>query len=605
MEKEHINYYRQEPIRNINTNDTMYRNIRRLNRCNLDNDALGFLGYNDTFRGLFSNVERLADGYSKIGIKEGNSVGILSINMPLVQENLLACSKLGATSVWLDLRTKEKDLIQKINETGCQVLVIFDELTPLVEKILSKTDVKKVLVASPKDYLNPFVKILANIKDKKDGKNIIMPENNKFIRYQQFLKTGDIHNNIKPVKFERDRISIIAQSSGSTGISKSIAHTEYNFNSSMQKESFSDLPLRSGGTLYNAIPPFVIYGLNNAIYVSLSFGLKCEMTPFVSEETLFNDLGKFDITLATCAPLHYRYIYTKMKKLMKDIEELEKENSSYSKKELSKCLKELNKIFDALKRVRVFVTGGDKVTAQEILNWQHLFAVPCINGYGNNEVNGAAVISPVYASKPGSVGIPMKGIEVAAFNDEKEKLPINQEGELCILSDSSFVKYINNDEETKEVKQSHKDGSLQVHTGDLGYVDEDGFVYVTGRIKRLIKRAAFKIAPITIEKELQAIPFINDCVVVGVPDEKEIEVPMAFIELKEGLEESFEELKDKIIEQLKDVLPDYELPKYVLRKEKIPYNNGKQAFKLLEEEGANYVNGLNNKTLKLTIESDQ
>lgn len=314
MEKEKINYYREDPIRKINTNETMYRNVWSLNKNNLDIDAIGFLGYKNTFRELFGNVERLADVYSKIGIKEGVAVGILSINMPLVQENLLACSKLGATSVWLDLRTKEKDLIQKINETNCQVLVIFEELTPMIKKILGDTDVKRVFVASPKDYLNPFVKALANMKDKREGKEIVLPSNSKFGKYQDLLKTGDLHNNIKAVKFEKDRISVIAQSSGSTGVSKSIAHTEYNFNSSMRKEAYSDLPLRCGGTLYNAIPPFIIYGLNNAIYDALIFGLKCEMTPFVSEEALFNDLGKFDIALATCAPLHYRYIYNQMKK---------------------------------------------------------------------------------------------------------------------------------------------------------------------------------------------------------------------------------------------------------------------------------------------------
>lgn len=591
MEKEKINYYREEPIRKINPNETMYRNVIRLNKDNLDNDAIGFLGSKNTFRELFGNVDRLADAYSKIGIKEGSAVGILTINMPLVQDNLLACSKLGATSVWLDLRTKEKDLIQKINETGCQVLVIFDELTPLIEKILSETDVKKVLVASPKDYLNPFIKVLANIKDKKEGKNIILPKNNKFSKYQEFIKTGDLLNEVEPAKFERDRISVIAQSSGSTGVSKSIAHTEYNFNSSMIKESYSDLPLRSGGTLYNAIPPFIIYGLNNGIYASLIFGLKNEMTPYVSEETIFNDLGKFDTAIG--APLHFRYIYNQIKELMKNIEELEKEDTLSSQKELSKCLKELNKIFDYLKKVQVFITGGDKVTAREILNWQHFFGVKCINGYGNNEVNGAAVISPMYASKPDSIGIPMKGNEIAAFDpDTNDKLPAMQEGEICILSDSSFVKYINNEEETKEVKQLHNDGNLWVHTGDLGYVDEDGFIYMIGRSKRLIKRAAFKIAPITIEKVLLTIPYINDCVVVGVSDEEEQEVPMAYVELKEEYQEQFDDIKEKIITKLKEELPDYEIPKYILSKDKIPYKNGKQAFKILEEEGSSFVNGL-------------
>lgn len=143
----------------------------------------------------------------------------------------------------------------------------------------------------------------------------------------------------------------------------------------------------------------------------------------------------------------------------------------------------------------------------------------------------------------------MKGVQIAAFSDTNEKLPVNQEGEICILSDNTFVKYINNEEATSEVKQLHNDGNFWVHTGDLGYIDEDGFIYITGRSKRLIKRAAFKIALITIEKVLLTIPFVNDCVVVGAPDAKELEVPMAFVELKEEYSTEFDKIKEMIKEK--------------------------------------------------------
>ena len=588
-------YYRSKPVREFDLNQTLYNTIFEQNKNNMNVDAIGFLGTNIKFNELQTNVDKLADAYAKMGVKEGDTVAIATINMPIVQENLLALSKLGATSKWIDLRIKGKDLIKNINESGCKTIVIFDGVTDTINEIINETDIANVLVASPKDYLNPFIRILANLKDKKEGKKIILPDDKRFIKYNNFLKSGDANSILKPASFEKERPSIIVQSSGSTGKAKSIVHTEYNFNSSMQKEAYSDLPLSVGKTMYVAIPPFIIYGLNNSIYASLAFGMKAEMTPYVSETTVFDDLGKYDFSCA--APLHYRYLYKKIVELNDRICELEKSESLSSKKELSKCLKEFSEIMKKISRVKAFVSGGDKITVQELLSMEHIFETPIINGYGNNELTGAAIISPVYANKPDAVGVPMKGITVATFDPEtNEKLQDNVEGEICIKSDSVFVEYLNNAEETKKIKQLHSDENEWIHTGDLGYIDEDGYVYITGRAKRLIKREAFKIAPDTIENVIIQMDEISDCVVVGVPDleKEESSVPMAYVELKDEYKNQFEVLKEKIQKNCAAELPDYEIPAYILDIEEIPYNNGKRAFKKLEEIGKEYVNSLQN-----------
>lgn len=608
IENNAMRYYRNKPVKEFDLNQTLYNTILNENKNNMHMDAIGFLGTNITYKQLQSNVDRLADAYAKQGVKEGDTVAICTINMPIVQENLLALSKIGATSKWIDLRIKGKDLIKNINESNCKMLVIFDGITPAIEEIINETDVTKVLVASPKDYLNPFIRVLANAKDKKEGKQIIMPKDNRFIKYNDFLKTGNIDSILKPVNFEKDRPSLIVQSSGSTGKAKSIVHTEYNFNSSMQKEAYTDLPFSVGKTMHVSIPPFIIYGLNNSIYASMAFGMKAEMTPFVSETTVFDDLGKYDFACA--APIHYRYLYNNIIELQDRIEELQKDDSNSSKKELSKCLKQLSIIFKKLSRVRAFVSGGDKITVQELLSMEQLFEKPIINGYGNNELTGAAIISPVYASKPDSVGIPMKGITVAAFDPEtNQRLENGIEGEICIKSDSIFVEYLNNEEETKKIKQLHSDGEQWIHTGDLGIVDEDGYVYINGRSKRLIKKEAFKICPDTIENLIiDNITEVKDCVVVGVPDiEKEGSfVPMAYIELLDEYKENFDEIKKKIEKICVEELPDYEIPEYIVDIEKIPYHNNKHAFRELEQQGIAYIEALKseqntNKILRKSI----
>ncbi len=592
--------YRSTPIRNFDLNQTLYDTIVSVNKDNMNFNAIEFLGTHISYKNLLENVDRLADAYVKAGIQEGDTVAICTINMPIVQENLLALSKIGATSKWIDLRIKEKDLIKNLNESNCKIAVVFEDVTPMMEKIINETDISQVLIASPKDYLNPIVHILANMKDKKNGKQIVIPKDKRFKKYNDFLKSGSKISNLKSVTFEKDRPSLIVQSSGSTGKAKSIIHTEYNFNSSMQKEAYSDLPLYAGKTMHIAIPPFIIYGLNNSIYASLAFGLNAQLTPFVSETTVYDDLGKYNVACA--APLHYRFLYNQIMELKEKILELEKENSISAKIELKKCLNRLSFIMKNLQKIDVLVSGGDKITVQELLKMEHLFGVPIINGYGNNEVNGAAIISPCFATKPDSIGIPMKDITVATFDPETNtRLEDGIEGEICIKADNVFVEYLNNQEETKRIKQKHSDGDEWIHTGDLGTIDADGYVYINGRSKRLIKREAFKISPDTIENVLLNINAVKDCVVVGVPDiDKDNSfVPMAFVELYPDYCDSFDSIKKQLEKLCDDELPEYEHPKYIINIDKIPYNNNKHAFKVLEQLGEEYVKSLSTSSEKI------
>lgn len=569
-------FYRDEPIRKLALDKTIYSAIREGDNYKLDDIAIGFMGSHMTYRTLFQNADRLADAYHKAGLKEGDTVALLTISMPVVQENLLALSKIGVTSKWIDLRIKGKELVNKLNENHCRFIVVFDGVLDEIIQYDEEIIAEKILIVSPADYLNPVIGTLAKIKNnKKLG--------GRYIDYKSFLKKGSRDSALKPVQFKKDRISLIVQSSGSTGISKSIIHTEYNFNSKMAQESFSDLPLDICKTMYVAIPPFIIYGLCNSIYAALYFGMKAEMTPYVSDDTVFNDLGKYDVVCA--APVHYRYMYKTI---------MEYKNVIFESKDINEvntARKKLDDIYIKLKKVNLFVSGGDAVSVKELLNMQQTFGVQVINGYGNNEVGGAAIISTRFAPKPASIGIPLKGVEVYAFSENNEQLPALEEGELCISSDNLFIEYVNNQEETDKIKQQH-DGKMWIHTGDLGYLDEDGFVYITGRSKRLIRRKAFKIAPETIEREILDMSEIQDCVVVAVEDEEDGEVPFAFITINTASGISENEILERVMSRCKDTLPDYELPKFVVGLVDMPYKNGKHDFGTLTTMASDYVKNI-------------
>lgn len=581
-------YHRKKPIKDFDLNQTMYSLVTSESKDDLALKATGFMGNDMSYNDLIISADKLAQAFHNIGIKDGENVAILTISMPIVQQSLLSLSKIGATMSWIDLRSKPKDVLRYINSGNCKTIIVFEDMLPLIESIIDETDVKKVVVSSPKDYLSPIIKVLAMLKDKKDGKKIVLPNDPRFVRFNDFIKNVDTNNLITPVSFEKDRPSLIVQSSGSTGKPKQIVHTEYNFNSAVQKMAYTDLPFYKGNTMHISIPPFIIYGLGNSIYASMAFTMKAEMNPFVDENTVYNDLGKFDISLA--APLHYRYMYKQLIELNKSITELEKDNSLEAKKELKQKMKELKRVLTGIDRAKVFVSGGDKIGADELIEMQQTFNKVIVNGYGNNECLGATIVSPMYANKPGSIGVPMEGIEVKIVNPETEEiLPQGEIGELYISSDNLFVEYLNNPDETNKIKVIDELEKQWVKSGDLCYIDKDGYIIPRGRNRRLIRKEAFKISPDTIEEVISSIPFVQDCVVVGVDDEKSLSVPMAFIVLKDETL-SFDEVKDQIKEKCVEELPDYEVPTYFEQIEKVPYTpNDKQDFRALEELGNSIV----------------
>ncbi len=580
-------FWRKSPIKEFNTEQTMYSLVTDEAKNDLDLVAVGFMGSSMKYGELFESADDLAKSFNVMGVKEGDNVAILTISMPLVQQCLLSLSKIGATMSWIDLRVKEKDLINYINNVNCKAVIVFEDLLPLVEKIADDINVERVIVCSPKEYLNPVIKVLANLKDKKEDKKIVIPSDDRFVKFSDFMKEGKHTGSVSSANFKIDRPSLIVQSSGSTGKSKQIVHTERNFNSEVQKMAYVDLPFYKGDTMHVSIPPFIIYGLANSVYASMAFTMKAEMTPFVDESTVYNDLGKFDIALA--APLHYRYIFEQLKKLKSDIDQIQKCNDLKSKGELKKKLKELNRVLNGINRAKVFVSGGDKISSEELIEMQQAFDRTIVNGYGNNECLGATIVSPRFANKPGSIGVPMRGVDIKFVNPETgEEAKEGEMGELYISSDNLFVEYLNNEEETKKIKVTDEDGKQWVRTGDLCIIDKDGYIIPKGRNRRLIRKDAFKIAPDTIEEVIISLPYVKECVVVGVDDEKFISVPMAFIELDKDM--SINDVYADIEKKCAEELPDYEIPSYFEQIEKMPYtSNGKHDFRTLEELGNNLV----------------
>lgn len=563
--KPHLKYYPPEPHREFDTSQTIYSLVRDANQLTIDYDAIGYFGHSYTYKELFRDVERLAQAFLQMGIRENDVVLIGMPTTPEVAKVLLALNKIGAVSKWIDIQINEETLEKYINENGSKHIVLFDKLLPQLEKIIDNTNVQNAIISRPSDSLSFPEKIGYMLQSKKEGTYYPIPNDRRYVDLPTLIKQGKSNDILMPAKYDKDKTTLIIQSSGTTGMAKSIAHTDFTVNEAIQKLGYSDLPLDAGKRLLVTVPPWVGYGLVNSYLTSLAHGMEAVLCPKVDRTTVFDNVGKFNTAFA--APLHYRCLVDNIDKC-KDLSEIE-----------------------------ALITGGDKITAEELTQMMEIlrqkgFDGQIINGYGNNEGLGGETVNPMGHNRLGSVGIPMYGNIVAAFDEKMQELPINEQGEIAVKTSTMFKEYIDNPIETSRVKKRHNDGSLWIHTGDLGHIDDDGFVYIEGRKNRVIISRSFKVFPGTIESLIKKHPAVKACITVGVNDPQFMGVPMAHIVLHEEYLDKTEE----VIEELNNIclanLKDYEVPMYYNILEEIPYTqNNKEDFRFLEKLGNELVEG--------------
>ena len=554
IDKLNLRYYRQDPIREINPNQTIYELVFKTNKDNLNDIALGYINVEWSYEKLKKETDAMASALRKISIEKNDVVLVGLSNTPESVVILLALNKLGAVSKWFDVRAGEKDIEEYANDSNCKAVIALDSLLPKINLICDNTNLEKIISVNPMESLMPSNNIAND--------ETVMSD--RYLDYHTLRSMADENEVIECVEFDKNRPSIMIQSSGTTGKPKTIVHSDFSATSCTHKISYSDLPLGRGKSLLVALPPWIAYGLGDAIILPLAFGMKVELSPIFSAEAVFKNVGKFNIAFA--APFNYRYLRDNFDKLS----DIQKEQ---------------------FKKVECLVSGGDKISPEENKEFEEIFNTKLVNGYGDNEGWGALTVNPCNHNKYGTVGIPKYGeIVMCCDLETNEELEYGEVGEICSLTDTKFIRYENNEEKTNAVRVKHSDGLIWLHTGDIGIVDSEGFVTVVGRKERVIVRLAFKIAASTIEDKICEHSAVKECVAVAVKDVKEEHCPMAFITLKNEYKDNanyiLEDIKKKCISELKE----YELPKYFEVVESLPYTqNGKYNFRELEEVGNDCV----------------
>lgn len=562
IDKPQIKYYRKEPVRHIHTEQIIYDLIFNTNKDNLNSPAIEYLGVEWTFERLKNETDKAASAFYYSGLRKGDVVLIGVSNCPEAVVTLLALDKIGVVSKWFDVRASEKDVEEYVNQSKCRYIIAFDMLISKIQTIFDKTALEKVIIITPADSLSRIKQIGYAAKTK-----LLIPKDSRYFRFYSFIQTFE-SDMVECVDFDKNRPSVMIQSSGTTGKPKVIVHSDYSASSCARSLAYSDLPLGKDKVLLNLLPPWIAYALGEAILYPLAMGSKVILCPTFDPDAIMPYIGRFTVSMA--APFHYRYLYDHFDEL------------SDKKKKL------LNDTVDS------FISGGDKISVDENAKFETKFKTVLVNGYGNNEGWGCLTVNSVLNNRYGSVGLPKYDETVIAYdNDTEIELPYNTAGEICALANTLFLSYEGNENDTNSVRRLHPDGKVWLHTGDLGIIDEDGFIFLQGRLRRVIIRLGFKISAYTIEDKISEHPYVKECIAVEVYDKDEEHVPMVFVLTKEDVTGSEEEIIESILNKCRNELKEYEVPKHIKIVDSLPYTqNGKYDFRALEQFGNEYVKSL-------------
>jgi len=565
-----LKYYSKEAINSKIPEGSIYECLLKNNYKYLDRVALNYFGRKITYEELLDNIDITAKSFIENGVKEGD---IVTISMPTLPETIYmfyALSKIGAVANMVDPRTSVEGIEDYVKEVDSELLVIVDVAANKVKNIKKNTNVKKIVTVSPSDSL-PFVlnmgykakEFIGSLKNKQEN----FAKSGETVSWNEFYKQGLEAKNITSFKrIKKNTPLVIVHTGGTTGKPKGVVLSNENLNSAAYQCILAGFDFKREHNWLNIMPPFIAYGIGNGLHLPLVCGMEVILIPSFDPKKFADLLIKHRPNHMVGVPSHYGHIIESKK--------LEKKDLSY---------------------IIAPTVGGDKMDVNlEIKTNEFLKSHNCdykvTKGYGMTEVNAA--VSACNSNETNdleSVGIPFPQTIISIFNPETgEELGYNEHGEICITGPNTMLGYFKNQEETDKILKKHDDGRIWVHSGDLGYMTEDGKLFIVDRLKRMIIRHdGFKVFPNMIETVILEHPAVETCKVIGIKDINHCQgkEPKACIVLKK----EYILTSDKIMNEIKELcalkLAEYSQPSEFEFRNSLPLTPiGKVDFLALELE---------------------
>lgn len=535
IDKQWLKYYQRE---NVNLSvpkesivDFMYDNTKKYANYYAIS-PMGIKSANKTFKQQQEKIEEMAKALVALGVKEGEIVSVCLPNMPEVGYIFYAINKIGAISNMLDPRTNKSGLTMNVNAAKSKVLFTLDSVT---DKFID-TNIEKIIPISAINFMPKLIQKI--IKSKNKDLNVVLPNDSRIISYDQVIKDG---KNIKQVKsvYKENAPAVICYTGGTTGVPKGVIQTNEAFNAMIVENSIGDYNVSPKDTCLNIAPPWTYYGLSNCLNSYFSLGTTSILIPALGPD----DLGKL---IAKYRPNH---IITVPSALIAVLNEPKLQNKD-------------------LKFLKTIIVGADKLDPTFEIKFnefllQHNSSAKITKGYGMTEVCAAATYTRGETNIPGTVGVPyiLENVAVFDINDSSKECLTGEQGEIAINGPKNMVGYFGENEcHTGLVIKKHDDGTLWVHTGDIGHQDSDGKLYIDGRLKRMFVRNGFKIFPSEIESQILKNSDVEQSAVVSIENSSTGLATKAFLVLKNNCTHSKEEVLNSVNATLNENLYDYELP---------------------------------------------
>lgn len=526
-----LKYFSPEAVAAPLPQDTLYGYLVAQNGAYPDNAALNYYGNRIPFGRALGEIDRTADAYQALGVQLGEIVTCCSLAIPETVYSLYGLNKIGGVSNMIDPRASSEGIRNFVAETGSRVLVILDAILEKNLDMLPELDVDTIIVQTAERSLPPMVRLLKRLKDGA----VRLPADKRIVYWDDFLRAG-AGANAQPVPYRENMLAVINHTGGTTGVPKGVMLTNDGMNAMSVNFGLSGVNYSRDNRFLDIIPPFASYGVVCSLHVPFSLGLEVVLIPLFDPEKFADMVRRYRPTHTLAVPSHYE-------RLMND--------ARIRKMDLS--------FFETAG------SGGDTMNAglEDKLNgFLHGCGCryPLSQGYGMSEVSAAACCNFNNVHKNGSVGIPLLKTTVSVFRpDSFEELGYDEMGEICITGPTMMLGYLNNPEETARVMRRHPDGTVWIHSGDLGYLDADGFVYIKGRMKRIIIRHdGHKVFPTQLEGIIGGCGKVEACAVVAVRDRERAQgkLPMAFVKLRDSIpRERFQAIRDEILALCNAQLP--------------------------------------------------
>ncbi len=520
---------------------TMYRELVETSKKYPDNTAFSYMGLKNTYTQLVEMIDACAASLSSLGIKAGDRITVCVPNCPQAVAALYAINKIGAVACMIHPLSSEGEILFYLRDSESVAAIVFDGAHEKFGEAIKTYPLKYMVVTTPADELGAIKRVGYKFTMGRGIKRV--PSAHNIIKWFPFkARAKKVTADVEVPRSCNDP-AVILYSGGTTGISKGILLSNLNFNALAAQVLAAAQCFTPGDKMLAVMPMFHGFGLGVCIHTILVAGGECILVPKFNAESyetmLHVNWDGVDMSF-------FKGIFSGGDSLPVDLKHR----------------------FDAFIK-------------------EHNSPVKIREGYGTTECVTASCLTPYNTDKDGTIGFPFPDTFYKIVDRGTiEELPYGYEGEICLSGPTVMLEYLNQPKETSDTLRVHADGRIWLHTGDLGMIDKEGFVYFKQRIKRMIVSSGYNIYPSQIENIIDKSDMVHLSCVIGIPDKFKIEVVKAFVVLMPGVEEN-DETKEKLKAYLTKHIAKYMMPKEIEFRDSLPKTLvGKVAYTVLEAQEA-------------------